>query len=156
MPLRPSCEPYLSSHGKGLPRATPAASKRERGHARTFSAACEARACVRVCLSRLSLSANTNCVLCVCAFKNCLLLCTSSSCVCVCVCLSVANYPCYKYKIPIRHCVSGWLQRRHNWFQMVTQIFPSLQRLCVRESRRGEPVGGRKAGEGLGRGEEKR
>lgn len=78
--------------------------------------------------------------------------------------LSVANYPCYKYKIPIRHCVSGWLQRRHNWFQMVTQVlFAHCKRLCVsvsvcacvrervREAAGGEPVRTEKE-EGGGRG----
>lgn len=79
------------------------------------------------------------------SIQKCLFLCTVLCCVCVynvCACLSVANYPSYKYKIPIRHWVSGWLQRRHNWFQMVTQIF--LSRLqhhhtgCVWEKATGE------------------
>lgn len=95
-----------------------------------FSAASEA--CASMCVWCLPLNVNTNCSLCVYIYFFVL------PCV-VCVCLSVANYPSYKYKIPIRHWVSGWLQRRYNWFQMVTQIFLSLlQRLCVRESRRGE------------------
>lgn len=102
--------------------------------------------CVSLCVWNPLPSVNT-----MCAYTNwasiqkCLFLCTFLCCVCVCnvcACLSVANYPSYKYKIPIRHWVSGWLQRRHNWFQMVTQIF--LSRLqhhhtgCVWEKATGE------------------
>ena len=100
-----------------------------------LSAPCEACACatskhkLRLMCVRLKVSISLYFLVCACY-------------VCVCVRLSVANYPSYKYKIPIRHWVSGWLQRRHNWFQMVTQIFLSvLQRrhtACVWEKAAGE------------------
>lgn len=144
MALRPSpsliCRPMTKVFDSYTGCDTLTASKTCTEGVCTFSAACEACACVWC----LTLSVNTNCALCVYILK-CLFLCTSLCYVCacyVCVCLSVANYPSYKYKIPIRHWVSGWLQRRHNWFQMVTQIFLSLlQRhhtACVWEKAAGE------------------
>ena len=81
---------------------------------------------------------------------NLFLLCVSvcgCECVSVCVCVfaGTANYPSYKYKSPILHWVSGWLQCRHNWFQMVTQIFQCC-RACVREKAAGERESWRKRG----------
>lgn len=145
-------EPYLSSHDKGLwiihgvRHFDCDRDMRAPGERAPFRRLPVRPGCVSLCVWNPLPSVNT-----MCAYTNwasiqkCLFLCTVLCCVCVynvCACLSVANYPSYKYKIPIRHWVSGWLQRRHNWFQMVTQIF--LSRLqhhhtgCVWEKATGE------------------